>query len=190
MTLRIVGIEHADAAGGVQPVHGPAGEDIDRAGIATEAEQTGQVFFEIGLVEFLDLRFEGILERLLHPGRGIDVRRHVDVVGARTMAGLEDRVVRVAIAAIERDGNFAFDHGGGDFARFHGIELQHLEAASLGGVVQDVRVSGIDVRQKDAIETIVVVEFASDDRTDASEADNQCVGHKNGTTDYRWHHSW
>ncbi len=106
------------------------------------------------------------------------------------MAGLEDRVVRVAIAAIERDGNFAFDHGGGDFARFHGIELQHLEAASLGGVVQDVRVSGIDVRQKDAIETIVVVEFASDDRTDASEADNQCVGHKNGTTDYRWHHSW
>jgi len=183
--FRIVRVEHTDAAGSVEAIHGPTGEDIDRSGVAAQAEQSGQIFFQKDLVVLFDLRLKGVLERLLDAGRGIDVRRHVDIMRAGTLAGLKDRVVRVTIAGIQRHGDLVLGHRGGDFGRLHGIERDHLEPAALGRIVQHLCVGGIDVGQDDFVEAFVLVELPSDDGADSTHSDNHDIGHKKGAASVR-----
>ena len=87
--LGVIGIEDADGGGDVEPVDGPAAEDVDRTRVHAHGEDGGGVFLLEGLTEFFDFGLEGALAVFFDAGGNIAVRGHVEVVGAGLGAGGE-----------------------------------------------------------------------------------------------------
>ena len=176
--LGIVGIEHANARGGVQTIDRPTRIDIHRARIHAHAEDSGEAAIEVGLVEFFDLRFERILARFFHARRGVDVRRHVDVVRTRTQTGFHHGVIRQAHAGIAGHIDPVLLHQRGQLIRLHRVRLHDDEPAFRRLRRELICKNRVHVRQHDPLEAIVFVQFLADDRTHAADTDDHCVCHK------------
>ena len=129
------------------------------------------------MIESLNLGFKRVLAGTLDSGQGIDVRGHVDVVGARLGAGFENRMVGLPGARVERDGDLRVLQQIDELLGLKGVHLVNLEAAVLDALAQFLSKRRIDVRKEDSLETIVTVQLQADDGTDPTHADDHCSRH-------------
>ena len=129
------------------------------------------------MVELLNLGLERILARPLQAGRRINIGRHVQVVGPGLGAGFEHRVIDRAGAGIEGDIDLMLLEKLSQVRGLHGVDLMDLEAALLGALVESAGESRVNVRQDDALETVVPVELHPDHAPHSPHAHDHCVCH-------------
>ena len=111
-------------------------------------------------------------------GRRINVRRHVEVMRPSLVARLEHRVVRLPWAGVERHRDLVLAHERDELGRIHRVDRADLEPAALRLAVQMLGESRIHVREQDALEAVVFVEFLPNHRANSAHADDHCVCHK------------
>ena len=160
--LGIVGIEHPDGGGDVQAVDGPAGEDVDGAGIHSHGENRGGVVFDEVVVVLFDFSLEGALAIFFYARRDVAVGSHVDVIGTGFGAGSEDRWIDEAGAGVDGDEDLLFLDEGGEGDGVIGVELDDLKPAVVGLRVEDVGELGLHVTQIDIAVAVVGMEALTD----------------------------
>ena len=81
-------------------------------------------------------------------------------------------MVRLPGAGVEGDVDLLFAHEPGELVRFHRVQRGDLEAAGGGAPVEVLRKGGVDVREVDLLEAVVIVELLPDHGTDSAHADD------------------
>ncbi len=160
--LGIIGIQHADGGGDIEPIHRPAGKDIHGSGVHPHGENgCGIVFDEIVVVLF-DFSLEGALAVFLYSGRDVAVGGHIDVIGSGFGAGGKDRRVHEAGAGVNRDKNLLFldERSQGDWVI--GVNFDDLEPAIVRLGVKDVGELGLHITQINIAVAIVGMEALTD----------------------------
>jgi len=159
----VVGVEDADTGDGVEAIDGPAGEDIDGAGIHTHAEDAEQVVVLEGFVEAFNFGLKGLFAGAFSAWGVIDIGGHVEVMRAALEASLEDGVIDAGGAGVEGDLDLVFSNEGGYTAGIGGVELADLEPAGFGEAGETLGEGEVDVSEDDSFEAIVGMKLMSDD---------------------------